>query len=186
MRRSLLAVVGLAGVFLLGAPAASAQAQVEDSVTGTSAPPSSASFYQFDAHSGPSGENPRGNVDLVFPPSSRIPATVKCLAVTGTRATIVVDILDLGAFATFWVEDNDGAGADRFALVASDAIDCSVPTPPDVVWQTSTGDIEIVDAQPFPTSKQQCKNGGWRNYGTAFKNEGLCVAFVQRGVKPAP
>jgi hypothetical protein len=29
------------------------------------------------------------------------------------------------------------------------------------------------------TSKDQCKNGGWRNLGTAFKNQGQCVSFVQ-------
>jgi streptogramin lyase len=30
---------------------------------------------------------------------------------------------------------------------------------------------------PLPTSKDQCKNGGWRNF-PQFKNEGQCVAFV--------
>jgi hypothetical protein len=33
-----------------------------------------------------------------------------------------------------------------------------------------------------PTSKDQCKNGGWRQFG--FTNQGHCVAFVQRGPKP--
>ena len=45
------------------------------------------------------------------------------------------------------------------------------------------GDITVTDAQPFPTSKDQCKNGGWRNYGTTFKSQGQCVASVQRGPK---
>jgi hypothetical protein len=31
-----------------------------------------------------------------------------------------------------------------------------------------------------PTSKDQCKNGGWRNF-PQFKNEGLCIAFVNHG-----
>jgi hypothetical protein len=35
----------------------------------------------------------------------------------------------------------------------------------------------------LPTTNGQCKNGGWRNYGTNFKNQGQCVAFVQRGPK---
>jgi hypothetical protein len=34
-----------------------------------------------------------------------------------------------------------------------------------------------------PTSKDQCRNGGWRNF-PGFKNPGECVAFVQRGPKP--
>jgi uncharacterized delta-60 repeat protein len=35
---------------------------------------------------------------------------------------------------------------------------------------------------PLPTNKAQCKNGGYARFG--FKNQGLCVAFVQRGSKP--
>jgi hypothetical protein len=31
-----------------------------------------------------------------------------------------------------------------------------------------------------PTSKEQCKNGGWRNF-LGFKNEGQCIAFVKHG-----
>jgi hypothetical protein len=42
-----------------------------------------------------------------------------------------------------------------------------------------TGDITVVDAEPAPlTSKDQCKEGGWEQFG--FKNQGQCVAFVQR------
>ena len=26
-----------------------------------------------------------------------------------------------------------------------------------------------------PTSKAQCKNGGWKNFGSMFKNQGQCV-----------
>jgi hypothetical protein len=33
-----------------------------------------------------------------------------------------------------------------------------------------------------PTTKDQCKRGGWRQFD--FKNQGQCVAFVQRGPKP--
>jgi hypothetical protein len=40
-------------------------------------------------------------------------------------------------------------------------------------------------AQPFPTSKDQCKNGAWRTYGV-FKNEGDCVSFVATGGKNLP
>ena len=36
------------------------------------------------------------------------------------------------------------------------------------------GDLVVHDAPPMPTSKQQCKNGGWRAYGV-FKNQGDCV-----------
>jgi hypothetical protein len=48
------------------------------------------------------------------------------------------------------------------------------------------GDITITDAPSLPTSKEQCQNGGWRQFATAFKNQGECVAFVERGPKPKP
>jgi hypothetical protein len=37
--------------------------------------------------------------------------------------------------------------------------------------------MEVIDAPTVPTSKEQCKNGGWLNY-PQFKNQGQCVAFV--------
>jgi hypothetical protein len=37
-------------------------------------------------------------------------------------------------------------------------------------------------AGPLPTNKAQCKNGGYARFG--FKNQGQCVAFLQRGSKP--
>ena len=43
-----------------------------------------------------------------------------------------------------------------------------------------SGNLTVVDAPPFPISKDQCKNGGWRNY-PQFKNVGQCVAFVNHG-----
>jgi hypothetical protein len=42
------------------------------------------------------------------------------------------------------------------------------------------GDITVVDAPLRPTSKGQCKNSGWRDF-PEFKNQGQCIAFVERG-----
>jgi hypothetical protein len=61
--------------------------------------------------------------------------------------------------------------------------DCTAPTPPPLV-EFAARNVIVVDAQPLPTSKDQCKKGGWRNYGDTFKDQGQCVAFVQRGPKP--
>jgi hypothetical protein len=36
---------------------------------------------------------------------------------------------------------------------------------------------------PNPTSKKQCKDGGWSSFAT-FKNQGACIAFVNRGSRP--
>ena len=32
---------------------------------------------------------------------------------------------------------------------------------------------------PPPTSSDECKDGGWRNFNCGFKNQGQCVSFVQ-------
>jgi hypothetical protein len=37
----------------------------------------------------------------------------------------------------------------------------------------------------FPTSLDQCKNGGWKNHGV-FKNQGDCVSYVATGGKNPP
>jgi hypothetical protein len=39
---------------------------------------------------------------------------------------------------------------------------------------------ESVVGPSAPTSKDQCKNGGWRNF-PGFKNEGDCISFVATG-----
>jgi hypothetical protein len=50
---------------------------------------------------------------------------------------------------------------------------------------TTTYDFE--PNLPSPTTKDQCKNGGWQNYadanGTPFKNQGDCVSYVATGGK---
>ncbi len=39
---------------------------------------------------------------------------------------------------------------------------------------------------PEPTSVEQCKKNGWRNYGDLFKNQGDCVSFVVTGRRNEP
>ena len=40
--------------------------------------------------------------------------------------------------------------------------------------------IAVSPAAQVPASKDQCKNGGWRNF-PQFKNQGQCIAFVNHG-----
>jgi DNA-binding beta-propeller fold protein YncE len=56
-----------------------------------------------------------------------------------------------------------------------------VPKSPATV-ATGTGPIGIaVSPLPrVPTSKEQCKNGGWRNF-PQFKSQGQCIVFVNQG-----
>jgi hypothetical protein len=51
-------------------------------------------------------------------------------------------------------------------------------------FEASVDDVVIQSARLLPTSMAQCKDGGWKTYGTTFKNQGRCVAFLQRGPKP--
>jgi len=51
-----------------------------------------------------------------------------------------------------------------------------------VIWAGGTleDSLHVDCTQPEePTSKKQCKKGGWRTF-PQFKNQGQCVAFVQR------
>jgi len=41
-------------------------------------------------------------------------------------------------------------------------------------------------SSPLPTSKAQCMDGDWKNFGTTFKNQGDCVSFVASGGKNPP
>ena len=59
----------------------------------------------------------------------------------------------------------------------------------DALYVSVDGDKTTFDFErdlPLPTSKDQCKNGGWENYGTTFRNQGDCVSFVASGGKKAP
>jgi hypothetical protein len=48
-------------------------------------------------------------------------------------------------------------------------------------------DMEITGdtAPPMPTTKDDCKKGGWATYGV-FKNQGDCVSYVATGGKNPP
>jgi hypothetical protein len=38
----------------------------------------------------------------------------------------------------------------------------------------------------MPTSKNDCKNGGWQTFGGKFKNQGDCVSYVATGGRNGP
>jgi hypothetical protein len=62
----------------------------------------------------------------------------------------------------------------------------------DVQGTADVSDITVngvlqVPAAATPTSKDQCKNGGWKTFtNPAFKNQGDCVSFVATGGKNPP
>jgi hypothetical protein len=171
----------IAATVLLIAPAGSgAQVPGQDSVTGSGTFQSGRSFT-FDARSGPSGENPSGTVNF-----AGFAGPVLCLEVRDNFATIVTtpppNVLDV----TINVVDNADTGvpdmawsAPTFATVPPLGA-CGGRARLVLTALVATGDIAVVDAAALPTSKEQCKNGGWRQY-SVFKNQGDCVSFVATG-----
>jgi hypothetical protein len=103
---------------------------------------------------------------------------VTCLAVVGNTATLVVD--SGGSYTGLQVVDNTGPGERDTLDLALDRQpgDCS-PVPRSGFFTTiEPGNFTVVDAPALPTSKQQCKKGGFASFG--FENQGRCVAFVER------
>jgi hypothetical protein len=174
---------------LIAALAAAAVPQpAQDSVTGTASTGAARSFaeFTFDAHSGPSGENPTGTVavDTFFGPLGALEVT--CLGVSGSRATVVVKAppnTSGVAGLQIAVQDGGPGGDDKldFQVIYVLPTGCAAPTV--VFTPVVHGDLVVVDAPPLPTSKEQCKGGGWRAFG--FKSQGACVSFVAAS-RPAP
>jgi hypothetical protein len=165
----------------------------QDSVTLSGGPATVAtalqSFIIFDlnATSGPSGENPTGHVKVdalvTFPDTFtlHLEGPVTCLAVNGNQASINFIDPDIPALGVLRIQvvDNQPDTFDSFPVAVA-ASDCSpISRSPGANGPLMNGDITVVDAQPLPTARAQCMNGGWRQFG--FKNEGLCIAFVNQG-----
>ena len=73
---------------------------------------------------------------------------------------------------------------DLVELVALPGSGCPAPAPAYTDLHDVSSGFTVVDAPAVPTSKEQCKNAGWRTFGRMFKNQGQCVAFVERAPKP--
>jgi hypothetical protein len=162
----------------------------------------------LNASSGPAGENPSGTV--IFREHFGSPSTdfitravVTCLSVSGNVAIIgVTGQTQLSGPEAGLIRVRDGgpaAGQDtyQFASVSGPGDGPPLPGPTTcssfpggfpAITQVGTnakGDLSVVDAPAVPTTKPQCKNGGWRTYGV-FKNQGDCVSFVASGGKNPP
>ena len=166
---------------------AAAQAPLEDSVVGSGVGnvPQLPVPFDIDAHSGPSGENPTGTVRFVSEPFQiRLEGSVTCLRVSGHRAVIGM----LTATGTLVFVDATDGTPDLIGLVfpvAQPPAPCPAPGIQPSSLPILSGDLVVTDAQPLPTSKDQCKNGGWRNF-PGFKNQGDCVSFVATKGKNQP
>ena len=187
MRFTRLSVVAAVfAVFAIPARAA-AQTPLEDSVVGSGVGnvPQLPIPFDIDAHSGPSGENPTGTVRFVSEPFQiRLEGSVTCLRVSRNRA--VIGMITATGTPVF-IDVTDGT-PDLIGLVfpvAPPAAPCPAPGIQPSAPPILSGDIVVTDAQPFPTAKDECKNGGWQSFGV-FKNQGDCVSFVATGGKNPP
>jgi hypothetical protein len=143
--------------------------------------------------------------------SSRTETQATCLSVTGRVAIIGVMGVHSHFGATGFVVPiaglvrvvdaggvNSGADTVETAFTLGSELDpplegpttcSSFPGPfptglfPDFTNQV--GDVVVTDTRALPTTKDQCKNGGWRAF-SVFKNQGDCVSFVATGGKNPP
>jgi hypothetical protein len=153
----------------------------QDSVSLTEAPAVFAggtTIEELSATSGPNGEDPTGEIRFNFLQQIFDSGPVTCLAVSGNTAIFNFGSEFLGGvIVTVQVVDDS---PDTFSILAlgRSTIDCS-PSSPTTIALLTSGDITVVDAQPLPTTTDQCRNGGWERFG--FRNQGQCIAFVERG-----
>jgi hypothetical protein len=51
---------------------------------------------------------------------------------------------------------------------------------------TVNGQVQVPETTSAPTTKDDCKNGGWQTFDQPFKNQGDCVSFVATKGKNPP
>ncbi len=190
-RRTLVAVLALGLTGVVAVPGAGAQTAAQDSVTGSLAD----SFFRpiiwtINASSGPSGENPTGTLEASGLLSATFPVT--CLHVTGNRAVMGGGATSATTTVQVFlvVVDETGQVQDRISreffvndpLAPATCAEFDARTAGRIPPGAAAGSVVVIDADPVPTSKDQCKNGGWARFG--FKNQGRCVAFVQSRPQP--
>jgi hypothetical protein len=181
MKRLLIAVIVVSLAVLV--PTAVAQVPTQDSVTGSGIAQPGATFtFELDAHSGPNGENPGGQVTFRDASTGAIffDGPVTCLDVSGNFALLSVASPQYGAVG---LEVTDSPSGDLIRGIPTTTSICA-PLGIAVDFPVISGDVVVVDAPRLPPSKEQCKNGGWRDF-PGFKNQGDCVSFVAtRGKNP--
>ena len=173
--------LALAGAAVAAGPA-SAQSPAGDSVVGSGY---FGSFFEVSIQAGPSGENPTGFLRLNGANAS-FEAEPTCLNVAGNVAVAAYRIVsgDLagGGFVAEIVDNGPPVGMPVDVVTYYDApfeppASCPAPiggpgTP------LISGDVTVVDAVPGPTNAEQCRRGGWEQFG--FRNQGQCIAAVRR------
>jgi hypothetical protein len=177
----LLAGLLTAAAMLAAPPITSAQVPGDSVVASGN---TAASFTNIDTNvtSGASGENPTGNAAATLGAERFRSASITCLSVSGNTAVVGGSLqpnsVGLSGFVETLVDNGPAdSGLDSFTAIGTSTVPTVCPPPDPLGNPLTTGDIVVVDAQPLPISKDQCKNGDWRNF-PGFKNQGDCVSFV--------
>jgi hypothetical protein len=204
MRLEIRAVIACSvAVVAVAAPSSAlGQTPTGDSVVGFSSVCSGTCWFGADAHSGPSGENPTGTGRFASGNHGLYldDAPVTCLAVSGNEAAVGLfgpnnpsPVFPPGNYGVIaLIQDNvppsqhagDAYEAASFPLDHPPTqAECAgllpigrelyVPTDP------FAADFTVTDAPSFPTSKQQCANGGWQAF-PEFESQFDCVRAVER------
>ena len=181
--RMWLATVAALGASLALPVSAGAQTPAHDSVQ-ASGRSSALGAFTFSVQSGPSGENPSGTVNFFGDSGS-----VDCLHVSGNTAFVrfSIPLFTIPVAAKLIDGGPAGSGLDRIDAFFASGTSTNCGFQPFNEGPLTEGDVVVIDAPPLPTSKEQCKNGGWQGFGI-FKNQGDCVSFVATGGRnqPAP
>jgi hypothetical protein len=167
----------------MAAPAA-AQAPVGDSVVGSGTArfitPDLAGLtvpFSIDVRGGPSGENPVGSMQLFI---AFTDPTCFVIRSGGGQVADEATINFRNSLTGSRVVARIGGGTSGPRQIglyqASSPSDCEFREPGSIA-EVIEGDIRIFDAPALPTTKEQCKNGGWRSY-PGFKNQGDCIRSV--------
>ena len=183
MTSRFVAVASMVALLLALPAGAAAQAPASDSVTGSG----TARFisgglagltqpFELDIRAGRNGENPTGTVTLLFTFTDPT-----CLVVGGPveePPTATVNVLNpfTGGRAVFQFGSVGGSPQLIAVTTADTADDCSLGSTFDLA-EVISGQITVVDAPAWPTSRNDCKHGGWARFG--FKNRGRCIRFVR-------
>ena len=114
-------------------------------------------------------------------------APVTCLTLHGPRATVGADfteapfpfdLLDPG-----WLLFVEDGSPDREAttVVAQPPSTCR-PLAPVPLIPIAEGELVVHDARRPPTTREQCRRGGWRQYG--FPSRRACIRYVEGRSRP--
>ena len=153
----------------------------QDSVRGSGSYGSFCTTFDLDAQSGSTGEDPIGQLNCG---GAFVEGGISCLNIQGNVALLAVLPPESPFFLIFRITDNGPIGDTVEVGMQFEGPACAEP-PPGLSDFGFSGDLVVVDAPPLPTAKEQCNNGGWRNYGV-FKNQGDCVSSIATGGRNHP